>query len=295
MGAFLSALDGPLVAKLHDTDLGVPMEFDNTIGELIELLKLHKGHTVIITGAGVSSHQLPTFRTSNGKGLWEVTWPAVLARDSFYANPNPCWKLLANVWNLQVSKILHPSMTHHVIHELVRAGFVTNVITQNIDGLHCFKEDVNKVVEIHGAVDEAGLCEKCNEKQKVDYLKILQTGGVPHCSKCGTVLKPGVALFGDRIDDQRREQAHEAMVNCDLLIVVGSHCTVDPILSIASEAKKTGCIVAEVNTAVTSASKFMDVSLEGKADDVFLLIGKELIKNVSWDLLDLTDWQPKSR
>jgi NAD-dependent deacetylase len=179
-----------------------------------------------------------------------------------------------------------------VIHELVKTKFVSGIITQNIDGLHCFRGDKEKVVEIHGCVDEMGLCENCNVKEKVDYLSIMQTGNTPACSKCGTVLKPSVALCGDRIDENRRDEAKAAMLKCDLLILVGTHCTVDPILSIASEARKTGCIVAEINPVATSASEFMDLSIQGRADDVFRAIGKELVPNVSWDLVRLDNWTP---
>jgi NAD-dependent deacetylase len=183
-----------------------------------------------------------------------------------------------------------------VIHHLLEKEIVSKVITQNIDGLHNFKGDQSKVIQLHGAVENYGICEKCGRKSDIDYLAILRTSTAPVCSKCGSVLRPTVALFGDLIDEDSRSMAYSAMQNCDLLILVGTHCTVDPVLSITSEAKKTGCIVAEINlSAATSASHFVDIRLEGSADDIFREIGKALVRDVSWELLNVEEWTPMFR
>jgi NAD-dependent SIR2 family protein deacetylase len=34
----------------------------------------------VITGAGISAHQLPTFRSNNNSGLWEVFKPSAVDR-----------------------------------------------------------------------------------------------------------------------------------------------------------------------------------------------------------------------
>ncbi|KAH0786437.1 NAD-dependent deacylase [Histomonas meleagridis] len=265
-------------------------DFSNTVECVIELIKKYKGRIVIITGAGVSAHQLPTFRSNNSSGLWEAFSPPILKIDNFYSNPKPSWKLLANVRNLQVSNILHPSLTHYVIHYLIQRGYVSKLITQNIDGLHMFKSDVSHVIELHGAVDDFGFCEKCNKKRPVDNLAILQTGECPTCDLCKSVLRPNVAFFGDVIDHKKRQDATSAISNCDLLILVGTHCTVDPVLSMAGEAHRNGSILVEINLTKTHASTFMNISLEGKSDEIFKQIGKELFKDIDFDNINLEDW-----
>ncbi|OHS96755.1 NAD-dependent protein deacetylase [Tritrichomonas foetus] len=293
MGGFFST---GIDIDIKDTDIGMLPETDNSVRCVIDLFKRYKGRIVIVTGAGISAHQLPTFRSNNNSGLWEAFSPPILAKNYFYENPKPSWKLLSNIRNLQVSNILHPSLAHHVIHYLIEKEFVSKVITQNIDGLHGFQNDVssnanqNKVVELHGAVSDYGICEKCHQKKPVDNLAILQSGECPTCDYCHSILKPPVAFFGDVIDKDKRAEASIAIMQCDVLVLVGTHCTVDPVLSMASEAKRNGSILVEINLTPTPADGLVNVQLQGTADSIFKEIGQELVPDVDFNNLVLEKW-----
>lgn len=300
MGAFFSS---GIDLDIKDADIGILPNFSNTVDCVCDLLNKYKGRIVIITGAGISSHQLPTFRSNNNSGLWEAFSPPILAKDNFYENPKPSWKLLSNVRNLQVSRILHPSLAHFVMHYLIRNGYVHSIITQNIDGLHNFKQDYEekRIIELHGAVSDYGICEHCpinpttgeKPKRHVDNLSILQSGECPVCEVCGHILKPPVAFFGDKIEPSKRERATESlMVFCDVLILVGTHCTVDPVLSMASEAKRNGSIIVEVNPTPTPADGLVNVQLSKSADEIFLEIGEKIMPDIDFEHLNLEKWDP---
>lgn len=271
--------------NILDTDIGSRPDVTNTTECVVKLLRQYRGRIVVVTGAGISSHQLPTFRSDNNSGLWEAFGKPALDKISFYQCPDPCWKLLANVRNMQKQKSLYPSLAHHVIHELLKRKYVSRIITQNIDGLHSFPGDADKVIELHGSVSDYGICEHCQQRRKVDCLKILEIKGSPVCEECGKVLKPSVAFFGDVIEHDKRTAAYTALSQCDILILVGTHCTVDPVLSMASEARRRGCVIIEINLAATPATGFVDISLQGKADDVLGDIAKQIMSDIDWDNL----------
>jgi NAD-dependent SIR2 family protein deacetylase len=90
---------------------------------------------VIITGAGVSTDQLPTFRSGNNMGLWESFSVPLLDSQNFYQNPSPRWRLLVSIRNLPVARVLYLSNAHHAMHHLLERNYASHVISRNIDGL----------------------------------------------------------------------------------------------------------------------------------------------------------------
>ncbi|OHT06393.1 transcriptional regulator, Sir2 family protein [Tritrichomonas foetus] len=259
-----------------DTDAGYRIPCENTVDFVIELLKNYKGRVCIITGAGISAHVLPTFRSNNNSGIWDILKSPILSKSHFYENPHPSWRLSANIRSLQIQKSLVPSLSHYVIHELIQHNYISKVITQNVDSLHHFDGDDDKVIELHGCVKDYGVCETCNMRRNVDLMQFLNDSEVPRCEVCGAVLKPPVAFFEDMIQKDLRESAYSTINQCDVLFLVGTHCAVDPVLSIAQYAKQIGAIIVEINTETTHATPFADVVLKGACDDVFEQIGQEL-------------------
>jgi NAD-dependent deacetylase len=245
----------------------------------------------VITEAGISAHQLPAFRSDNNGGLWEAFKPSAVDRWTFSTNPRESWKLIANIRDMQMRGNLTPSLAHHVVHYLIVRNFISHVITQNVDGLHCFTSDVSKIIELHGAIRDYGICERCHIRTAVDSVEILRLQNCPLCGRCGGPLKPPVVLFGDVIDPAKRAAANAALRNASLVILIGTHLTVDPVLSMVSHAKQNGSIVVEINLTPTPGTQFVDVALHGRADDIMSAIAKMLMPDVDWDGLKLDDWQ----
>ena len=263
--------------NIKESDIGIRTNYENTISQAVELLEQNFGRVVFITGAGISAPQLPTFRSNDNTGLWGVLPSLIMSKSQFYQNPLPSWRIFANVRNLQINGTLKHTMAHNILHRLCADGYVSNVITQNCDSLHTYhdRED-GKVIELHGAIADFGICEDCKEHRAVDSLQILQQDKCPACPVCGRVLKPPIAFFEESIPESIRQQAYDALTLCDVIFVVGTFCAVDPVASMVANAKKNGTILVEINPEENSGTKYMDVVLKGKADDILGKIAERL-------------------
>ncbi len=103
-----------------------------------------------------------------------------------------------------------PNAAHQKLAELERAGKLSCVITQNIDGLHLAAGSKN-VLELHGSVHR-NFCENC--KKLFGLAVIRESEGVPRCS-CGGVVKPDVVLYEEGLDDQTLRRSVEEIKNAD--------------------------------------------------------------------------------
>ena len=279
MGGLLSVDD----VELREVDAGYKPEVEDTIDCAVRLMKAHAPHIIVITGAGISSHALPTFRSNSGSALWDVLKGPILNKAHFSQNPFPSWQLAANVRSIQLQGNLIPSRAHKIIHELLQAHIIHSVLTQNVDSLHSFPGDEDRVIELHGCVTDFGECETCSALRLVDHMKILHDQVVPTCAVCGSVLKPPVAFFNDAIPRHIRAAAYRALDEAEVLFLVGTHCAVDPVLSLVTAAKQRGVIIIEVNIETTHASQFADIVLRGTCDDVFEQIAAKLLPDVRFD------------
>lgn len=264
-------------------DIGYRENYESTYKSAADIIKKYKGEVCIITGAGISSHILPTFRSNDSKGLWNVVSDKSLDKMHFYNKPDVSWKLWASIRDLQSRNFLYPSKAHRVIHYLLKEGFVNTIITQNIDSLHSFKGDEDKVIEIHGKVTEFGKCIKCGTTEKINHEKILQSGKCPVCSICHENLRPTVAFFQDLIPNEIRQKASDTVRKSKVLILVGTHAAVDPVLSMTMEAIHNGTIVIEVNPDETRISDICDLKFYEKADDAMVGIGTLIFPHVDFD------------
>ena len=70
----------------------------------------------------------------------------------------------------------------------------------------------------------------CGEHYSLDY--VMSHKGVPHCERCGGIIKPDVVLFEEGIDYQAIHDSVNATQHADLLIVVGSSLVVYPAAGI---------------------------------------------------------------
>jgi NAD-dependent deacetylase len=292
MGSWFSFPDGPIDVQILDTDAGEAPVVSNTVECVVDLLRKHSPNCVVITGAGVSAHQLPTFRSNDNTGLWETFTPAnaAVSRSGFYSSPKQTWLLLATIRHLQITGSLHPSLAHHVVHHLLRRRFVSHIITQNIDSLHSFRGDLDSVTELHGAVRDYGICEQCKRRTQIDVVEIIHNRTCPLCGACGAVLKPPVAFFGDVIEPEKRDRAAEVLRNSSLVITIGTHMAVDPVLSMVTTAKQNNSVIVQINLTPTAANRLVDVALQGKADDILRAIGRQLMPDIDWDGLKLDEW-----
>ena len=116
-----------------------------------------------------------------------------------------------------------PNAAHLALAGLEKAGKLSAVITQNIDGLHQ-KAGSEKVFELHGSVLR-NYCMKCGKFYDAAYIK--ESDGIPKCT-CGGTIKPDVVLYEEGLDDAVINGAVKALMSADTLIVAGTSLVVYP-------------------------------------------------------------------
>lgn len=202
--------------------------------KIVELQKLIDNaiHIVVITGAGISTASgIPDIRSANGaannKDLikkYKYGYETIVSHTFFM---NRTEEFYAYYKEQMIFKDAKPNIAHKYLAKLEQRKDVT-IITQNIDGLHSVAGSKN-VIEFHGST-QRNTCLDCGEKYSLDY--VLSQNGVPHCEKCGGIIKPDVVLFEEGIDYEAIHESVRAAERADLLIVIGSSLVVYPAAGI---------------------------------------------------------------
>ena len=178
---------------------------------------------VFFGGAGVSTESgIPDFRSVDGLYNQKYDYPPeqILSLTFFMHNTEEFYRFYRDKMLCLDKK---PNKAHLKLAELERAGKLTAVVTQNIDGLHQAAGS-KKVYELHGSVLR-NYCMKCGKFHSAEYIK--NSNGVPKC-ECGGVIKPDVVLYEEGLDDSTVTGALSAIQTADTLIIAGTSLTVYP-------------------------------------------------------------------
>ena len=176
---------------------------------------------VFFGGAGVSTESgIPDFRSVDGLYNQKYDYPPeqILSHTFFMHNTEEFYRFYRDKMLCLDKK---PNKAHLKLAELERAGKLTAVVTQNIDGLHQAAGS-KKVYELHGSVLR-NYCMKCGKFHSAEYIK--NSNGVPKC-ECGGVIKPDVVLYEEGLYDSTVSGALSAIQSADTLIIAGTSLTV---------------------------------------------------------------------
>jgi len=167
---------------------------------LAELIRTNQP-CVALTGAGVSTESgIPDFRSATG--IWSRFDPYEVASiEAFRRDPAKVWEFYA--LRLDVLADARPNDAHHALARLEAVGLLQAVITQNVDRLHTAAGS-RDVIEVHGSIARAD-CLACGAGVAGDDLTGLLP--LPLCPNCGTVLKPGVVMFGELLPQAAMDRA----------------------------------------------------------------------------------------
>lgn len=193
-----------------------------TIEELQNIIDI-SNRTVFFGGAGVSTESgLPDFRSPDGIYMSKQKYPpeTMLSHTFFMEHTEEFWDFYRNMLYCPEAK---PNAAHTKLAELEKAGKLTAVITQNIDGLHSAAGSKN-VFELHGSALR-NYCMKCGKFYSGD--EVMAVNGIPKCT-CGGTIKPDVVLYEESLDDETVSGAINAIASADTLIVAGTSLTVYP-------------------------------------------------------------------
>lgn len=243
-----------------------------SVERIAELFR-RRGPAVVLTGAGISTESgIPDFRSPTG--IWAQYDPAEYATiDAFQADPHKVWSFYS--LRLRVLVEAEPNAGHLAIAELERAGHVSTVVTQNIDGLHQ-RAGSRDVTEVHGSI-RSSTCLRCGASFGLDeLLRLLEGAEAPLCPRCGAVVKPDVVMFGELLPEAAIDRSYELARSTGLLLVVGSTLEVWPVSQLPEETHAAGGAVAIVNKGRTSCDGLAAVKSDGAAGETLSALVRAL-------------------
>ncbi len=183
---------------------------------------------VFFGGAGMSTESgIPDFRGADGiyyQKLHREFRPEEMASHSFLVNhPEEFFEAYRQRMMFMDAK---PNAGHKALAKLEERGILRAVVTQNIDGLHQLAGS-KTVYELHGS-SLRWFCMKCGRFYPMEYALREENRPIPHCEVCGGVVRPGVVLYEEGLDEEILENAVHAISDADTLIVGGTSLAVYP-------------------------------------------------------------------
>lgn len=261
------------------------------LSPLHEFIERHP-RLAVLTGAGVStSSGIPDYRDEQGE--WKrarpvefrpfVTKPEV--RQRYWSRSTVGWPIISRA---------QPNAAHHAIARLEELGFVSLVITQNVDGLHEAAGSRN-VIDLHGRLHVVR-CLQCGHSLPRAQMqrqlladnptwaeveaRVAPDGDVdienrdpgdfvvPECARCSGILKPDVVFFGEPVPRDRVTRAFDGVTQADALLVVGSSLMVYSGFRFAEAAAAAGKPIAAVNLGRTRADHLFTLKISAPCGEV---------------------------
>ena len=246
---------------------------EDKINQLKKLIAESK-NIVFLGGAGVSTESgIPDFRS--GAGIYNTESGTkyrpidIIAHDFFMEHPE-------DFFDFYKRKLIYPdarpNKAHKALVRLERQGKLKAIITQNIDNLH--QEAGSKcVIELHGSVFR-NYCMDCGKKFNIEYIAAQE--GVPHCDRCGGIVRPDIVLYEENLEHENVDNAIKAVKKCDLMIIAGTSLTVYPAAPFAQFLKHDRIVI------INKSSTYMDLkALLTIHDNVGDVLDKCVPKRVS--------------
>lgn len=217
---------------------------------------------VFFGGAGVSTESgIPDFRSVDG--LYHQKYddpPETILSHSFFL------RSAEKFFDFYRDKMIYPdaspNITHEKLAEWERAGKLSGIVTQNIDGLHQAAGN-EKVYEFHGSIHR-NYCMKCHQFYPLEAIQ--KSTGIPRCA-CGGIIKPDVVLYEEGLDNDTIEGAVNAISHADLMIVGGTSLAVYPAAGMLQYFH--GKHIVLINKAPTPFDKNADLLLQMGLGEVF--------------------------
>ena len=237
-------------------------------------LILNSRSTAVLSGAGMSTAAgIPDFRGPKGIYRWadveadklfDISW---FRRDPsyYYRFHRECVNMLSGI---------EPTFTHTFLAKLEAEGRLDGIVTQNFDGLH-EAAGSRRIYQIHGTIRKA-YCTSCGEYYGYDAVnRLLESSDVPHCTRCGGVIKPDIVFFGENV--KYLDECQRLCSRADLLFVLGSSLNVYPAALLPQMCKGSIVIVnrGEVSTDYLPSSR-VTLRVDADLDTFFREVEKAL-------------------
>lgn len=223
---------------------------------------------VFFGGAGVSTESgIPDFRSANGIYSLKLDRnfsPEELVSHTMYEkSPKEFYDFYKKHLVYPKAK---PNFAHKYLVKLENEGKLSAVITQNIDCLHEMAGSKN-VLKLHGTVD-SNTCVNCGKKYNLEkFLEICDKENVPHCSKCGGIIKPDVTLYEEVPDQLTFSKAINEISKADTLIIGGTSLIVYPAASLIQYFQGKNLVL--INKSQTEQDNFANLVIHESIGEVF--------------------------
>jgi NAD-dependent SIR2 family protein deacetylase len=266
---------------------------------------VRSGAVLVLSGAGLSTESgIPDYRGESGmlRRHTPMTYQDFVgsdeARRRYWARSHLGWRAITGA---------HPNTGHHAVTALARHGYLSGVVTQNVDGLHhaAGTAALVETVELHGSLDRV-VCLSCRETSPRAELDrrlreanpgfaatvtrinpdgdadlpddLVRTFRPVPCTACGAgTLKPDVVFFGENVPRSRVDQCYRLVDGADAVLVLGSSLTVLSGLRFVRHAAAAGKPVLIVNQGATRgdqhAAQRVDLPLGRALADLTRLLG----------------------
>lgn len=233
--------------------------------ELLRQWVQQSDRIVFFGGAGVSTESgIPDFRSVDGLYSQKFDYPpeTIISHSFFRENPEYFFRFYREK---MLPLGFEPNVTHKVIGQWEKAGKLSAVITQNIDGLHQ-KAGSQKVYELHGSVLR-NYCMSCGKFHSAEFVR--DSDGVPKCS-CGGTVKPDVVLYEEQLNADVLERSICAIKNADMMIVAGTSLTVYPAAGLVNYYRGNRLVL--INRDETPFDHRADLVIHKSLGEVFSLL-----------------------
>jgi NAD-dependent deacetylase len=228
--------------------------------EIVAVCRSYVVRVLVITGAGVSAESgIPTFRGKDG--YWRNLDPIKLATpEAFAHNPELVWQWYRE--RRQRIRNAQPNAGHEAIARLAQCAGEFLLVTQNVDDLH-ERAGLAKpqMVQVHGDIFLTK-CSRCHfeHSPSLHYgvASEQEQDGVPRCTKCDALMRPGVVWFGEPLPARETQRVENYLQrdSCGVVIVAGTTATFGYIIDWALRASRRGGELIEVNPEETPLSRF---------------------------------------
>jgi NAD-dependent deacetylase len=186
----------------------------------------------VLTGAGISTESgIPDYR--GPQGVWTTNPASMRLVDIEAYRSDP--QVRRDAWQERLHHAAwtaSPSPGHRALVDLERAGKLSAVVTQNIDGLHQAAGSM-AVLELHGTIREVK-CLACVRRTPMqEQLDRVRAGELdPACEACGGIQKSATVAFGEQLDREVLRRAVDAAETCQVFLAIGTSLTVQPAASL---------------------------------------------------------------
>jgi NAD-dependent SIR2 family protein deacetylase len=257
---------------------------DASSAALIDFVVRHP-KLFVLTGAGCSTASgIPDYRDEAGE--WKRRQP-VMFQDFIgheYTRRRYWARSLTGFRRMRTAR---PNDAHHALAGLERRGRISQLVTQNVDGLHQAAGS-ERVIDLHGRIDTV-LCLGCRARSSRDALQLelvrrnplfaafdaieapdgdadlenvaFGLFDVPACDACGGLLKPDVVFFGEGVPAARVQHAMAALEESDAMLVVGSSLMVYSGYRFVKAMAEAGKPIAAINLGRTRADDLLTLKI----------------------------------